>query len=163
MTFFFIQFQFTFSNFYMDFSFPSLFVLFFSISIWTFHSLFYLDFSFSIRVSIQLFRVSIQLFWVSIRLFRVSIRLFWVSILFNFVFTPIAVTFWISSNFFCYNLTTSPKKLVYYKLYYITSFSFNNTTRIDYISKVNSAQEACAKCFVIHILKFEISQTTQKK
>ena len=26
--------------------------------------------------------------------------------------------------------------------------------------KVNSLQEACAKCFVVHLLKFEISQTT---
>ena len=60
--------------------------LLFPVSIWTFISLFYLEFSFSIRVSIRLF-------WVSIRLFRVSI-------LFNFVFTPIAVTFWISSKFF---------------------------------------------------------------
>ena len=28
--------------------------------------------------------------------------------------------------------------------------------------KVNSVQEACAKCFVVHILKFEILQTTWK-
>ena len=28
--------------------------------------------------------------------------------------------------------------------------------------KVNSVQEPCAKCFVVHILKFEISQTTWK-
>ena len=28
--------------------------------------------------------------------------------------------------------------------------------------KVNSVQEACAKYFVVHILKFEILQTTQK-
>ena len=28
--------------------------------------------------------------------------------------------------------------------------------------KVNSVQEACAKCFAIHILKFEILQTTWK-
>ena len=29
-------------------------------------------------------------------------------------------------------------------------------------SKVNSVQEACAKCFAVHILKFEILQTTWK-
>ena len=28
--------------------------------------------------------------------------------------------------------------------------------------KVNSVQEACAKCFAVHILKFEILQTTWK-
>jgi hypothetical protein len=28
--------------------------------------------------------------------------------------------------------------------------------------KVNSVQEACAKCFAVQILKFEILQTTQK-
>ena len=27
--------------------------------------------------------------------------------------------------------------------------------------KVNSVQEACAKCFAVHILKFEILQTTE--
>ena len=30
-------------------------------------------------------------------------------------------------------------------------------------SKVNSMQEACAKCFAVHILKFEILQITWKK
>ena len=29
--------------------------------------------------------------------------------------------------------------------------------------KINSVQEACAKCFVVHILKFEILQITWKK
>ena len=29
--------------------------------------------------------------------------------------------------------------------------------------KVNSVQEACAKCFLVHILKFEILQITWKK
>ena len=29
--------------------------------------------------------------------------------------------------------------------------------------KVNSVQEACAKCFAVHILKFEILQITRKK
>ena len=29
--------------------------------------------------------------------------------------------------------------------------------------KVNSVQEACAKCFAVHISKFEILQTTWKK
>ena len=29
-------------------------------------------------------------------------------------------------------------------------------------SKVNSVQEACAKCFAVHLLKFEILQTTWK-
>ena len=28
------------------------------------------------------------------------------------------------------------------------------------VSKVNSVQEACAKCFAVHILKFEILQIT---
>ena len=28
------------------------------------------------------------------------------------------------------------------------------------ISKVNSVQEACAKCFAAHLLKFEILKTT---
>ena len=31
------------------------------------------------------------------------------------------------------------------------------------ICKVNSVQEACAKCFLVHILKFEILQITWKK
>ena len=31
------------------------------------------------------------------------------------------------------------------------------------LSKVNSVQEAFAKCFAVHILKFEILETTQKK
>ena len=31
------------------------------------------------------------------------------------------------------------------------------------VYKVNSVQEACAKCFVVHILKFEILQITWKK
>ena len=31
------------------------------------------------------------------------------------------------------------------------------------ISKVNSVQEACTECFSVHILKFEILQTTWKK
>jgi hypothetical protein len=30
-------------------------------------------------------------------------------------------------------------------------------------SKVNSVQEACTKCFVVHTLKFEILQFTWKK
>ena len=29
--------------------------------------------------------------------------------------------------------------------------------------KVNSVQEACEKCFAVHVLKFEILQITQKK
>ena len=32
----------------------------------------------------------------------------------------------------------------------------------DMLSKVNSAQEACAKCFVVHVSKFEIPQITWK-
>ena len=64
--------------FYLGFFPLFLLGLFYPFSVWTFISLFYLEFSFSIRVSIRLFRVSIQLFRV--------------SILFNFVFTPIAVT-----------------------------------------------------------------------
>jgi hypothetical protein len=31
-----------------------------------------------------------------------------------------------------------------------------------FFSKVNSVQEACAKCFAAHISKFEILQTTRK-
>ena len=31
------------------------------------------------------------------------------------------------------------------------------------LSKVNSVQEACAKCFAVHILKFEILQITWKR
>ena len=31
---------------------------------------------------------------------------------------------------------------------------------IKFCVKVNSVQEACAKCFVVHILKFEILQIT---
>ena len=31
---------------------------------------------------------------------------------------------------------------------------------LDCYCKVNSVQEACAKCFVVHILKFENLQTT---
>ena len=38
-------------------------------------------------------------------------------------------------------------------------------TRLDqfFFIKVNSVQEACAKCFAVHILKFEILQITWKK
>ena len=31
-----------------------------------------------------------------------------------------------------------------------------------FLSKVNSVQETCAKCFAVHLLKFEILQTTWK-
>ena len=34
---------------------------------------------------------------------------------------------------------------------------------MEWWCKVNSVQEACAKCFVVHILKFEILQITWKK
>ena len=37
------------------------------------------------------------------------------------------------------------------------------TIRYNRESKVNSEQEACAKCFPVHILKFEILQITWKK
>ena len=30
------------------------------------------------------------------------------------------------------------------------------------LGKVNSVHEACAKCFAVHLLKFEILQTTGK-
>ena len=38
-----------------------------------------------------------------------------------------------------------------------------NPTQADQdLSKVNSVQQTCAQCFVVHILKFEISQTKWK-
>jgi hypothetical protein len=36
-------------------------------------------------------------------------------------------------------------------------------TNYWYICKVNSVEEACGKCFAVHILKFEILQITWKK
>ena len=42
----------------------------------------------------------------------------------------------------------------------ITNRAFNLT--FNTVIKVNSVQEACAKCFAVHILKFEILQTTLK-
>ena len=44
-----------------------------------------------------------------------------------------------------------------YWVYEISIF-FLKVTRL----KVNSVQEACAKCFAVHLLKFEILQTTWK-
>ena len=38
-------------------------------------------------------------------------------------------------------------------------FSGQRGIRQSRIIKVNSVQEACAKCFAVHILKFEILQT----
>ena len=42
------------------------------------------------------------------------------------------------------------------------SFWKSNIPWILVTTKVNSVQEACAKCFAVHILKFEILQTTWK-
>ena len=44
---------------------------------------------------------------------------------------------------------------------------FNSTvicagSTVSKFDKVNSVQEACAECFAVHILKFEILQTTWK-
>ena len=38
-------------------------------------------------------------------------------------------------------------------------FSIESVTKVG---KVNSVQEACAKCLAVHLLKFEILQTTLK-
>ena len=43
-------------------------------------------------------------------------------------------------------------------LWYLAQSTFLGDT----LYKVNSVQEACAKCFAVHILKFEILQTTWK-
>ena len=40
---------------------------------------------------------------------------------------------------------------------------FRKQCTMIWASKVNSVQEACAKCFLVHILKFEILQITWKK
>ena len=44
-------------------------------------------------------------------------------------------------------------------------FSASKINRIFFAKniKVNSVKEACAKCFAVHILKFEILKTTWKK
>ena len=43
------------------------------------------------------------------------------------------------------------------------SSTFLNLLQREIFVKVNSVQEACAKCFAVHILKFEILQITWKK
>ena len=48
---------------------------------------------------------------------------------------------------------------VYYHEDYMIGVYLNNDIAIG---KVNSVQEACAKCFAVHLLKFEILQTTRK-
>ena len=50
-----------------------------------------------------------------------------------------------------------------------TNISFLDTTeeltncKSYFIGKANSVQEACGKCFAVHLLKFEILQTTWEK
>ena len=46
---------------------------------------------------------------------------------------------------------------VYYHEDYMIGVYLNNDIAIG---KVNSVQEACAKCFAVHIFKFETLQTT---
>ena len=41
-------------------------------------------------------------------------------------------------------------------------YNFSIATQISAFFKVHSVQKACTKCFVIHLLKFEILQTTWK-
>ena len=48
------------------------------------------------------------------------------------------------------------------KLILKSTLNLSANFRLD-LSKVNSVQEACAKCSAVHILKFEILQITWKK
>ena len=43
---------------------------------------------------------------------------------------------------------------------YICGDAVHTKIHIILLGKVNSIQEACARCFAVHILKFEILQTT---
>ena len=51
---------------------------------------------------------------------------------------------------------------LYIVVFYITPFHQFYLTSLS-LSKGNSVQEACAKCFAVHILEFEIFQITWKK
>ena len=46
----------------------------------------------------------------------------------------------------------------YYRTMHATSLK--KRTAHLFKGKVNSVQEACAECLAVHVLKFEISQTT---
>ena len=51
--------------------------------------------------------------------------------------------------------------IVAFSKYMNFTFSFQKSApALHCTSKVNSVQEACTKCFAVHILKFEILQTT---
>ena len=47
-----------------------------------------------------------------------------------------------------------------YRLMLNLSWNWSFCDKLDFIGKVNSVQEACLKCFAVHILEFEILQTT---
>ena len=51
----------------------------------------------------------------------------------------------------------------YYMVYQNPNTQVKCHTSYFEIITVNSVQEACAKCFAVHILKFEILQITRKK
>ena len=61
-----------------------------------------------------------------------------------------------------------PKSKITFKMYLnllctqLLTFPFWVLVSDMKTSKVNSVQEACTKCFVVHTLKFEILQTTLK-
>ena len=50
-----------------------------------------------------------------------------------------------------------------YHTFSITAGNWSLNASQNLYHKVNSVQEACAKCFVVHIFKFEILQITLKK
>ena len=56
----------------------------------------------------------------------------------------------------CYSYTMGSKPIQ-------SSSEFSWTIDFTRYFKVNSVQEACAKCFAVHMLKFEILQFTWKK
>ena len=62
------------------------------------------------------------------------------------------------SEYWCGN-----KLIVNFILYLWESNPYNTKKLPASHGKVNSVQEACANCFAVHILKFEIFQVTWKK
>ena len=60
-------------------------------------------------------------------------------------------------------MLTLAQRFFFINIWYPNSLiQFRNIYKIA-ISKVSSVQEACAKCFAVHLLKFEILQITWKK
>ena len=80
---------------------------------------------------------------------------------------------WSQTTFYLQSLVV----LYYYPTYIVNSFKFHQIVlvmvytiqlckgilMVPVLYKVNSVQKGCAKCFAVHILKFEILQITLKK